>query len=194
MYSKLFSRIIWACPHQFSWPRRDEHGAYYQLCVNCGSKYKYDWKHMRRTSRVENDVPNETRVSHRQPKVSWTPRERRHPHVVPVSYRLGVRGEWMTGMSENLSRSGLLFRTDSTIEEGSKIQIELEMPTEITGETDEKVLCRASVARVTHIEANGKEPESFLIACSIEDYAFGKKPLENSKTIPINQLRREAKA
>jgi hypothetical protein len=192
MYSKLFSRIIWACPHQFSWPRRDERGAYYQLCVNCGSKYKYDWKHMRRTARVENDVPNETRVSHRQPKVSWTPRERRHAHVVPVLYRENGRGDWLNGTSENLSRSGLLFRSFAAVEEGSKIQMELQMPTELTGETADKVVCKATVARVTHVEAAGKEPESFLIACSIEDYDFGKKPADRMSSNAA--MRMEAKA
>ena len=177
MNSNFLSRIIWSCPHQFSWPRRDGSGGYYQLCVNCGSKYKYDWKHMRRIARVEEDLP-ETRRTHRQPKVSWTPRERRHAHVAPVLYRVNGAGEWLPGSSENLSRSGLLFRADAEVETGASIEIELEMPKELTGEDSGNVVCRATVARVTHCAATPKTPESYLIACSMQDYEFRKKPVE----------------
>src|SRR6185369_19213 len=179
--SNLISRIIWACPHQFSWPRREENGAYYQLCVNCGSKYQYDWKQMRRTAKIEEDLPSTTRQSHRQPKVSWTPRERRHAHVVPVQYRVAGTMGWLSGNSENLSRSGLLFRASAGLELGTSVEVELEMPRELTGEAETKVVCKTKVARVTHVEATSKVPESFLIACAIADYDFGKKAAERAK-------------
>ena len=178
MYSKLLSRIIWACPHQFTWPRREESGAYYQLCVNCGSKYEYDWKKMRRIARVEESTPSTTRPSHRQPKVSWAPRERRHAHVVPVQYRENGRGEWMPGESVNLSRSGVLFRSDQALPEGVSVEVELEMPKELTGDAGSKVTCKATVARVTPVEGDAKGSGAFLIACSIDDYAFEKKAAE----------------
>src|SRR6266704_1089118 len=95
MTTSLLSRIIWACPHQFTWPRRDESGGYYQLCVNCGSKYKYDWKRMRRTARVEDELPPSTRSSHRASKVVWKARERRLRHLVPVLYSVGGSQEWL---------------------------------------------------------------------------------------------------
>ena len=193
MYSKLLSRIIWACPHQFSWPRREEDGGYYQLCLNCGSKYRYDWKQMRRTSRIEEDLPTTTRASHRPAKVTWTPRERRHAHVVPVQYRVAGSAEWLSGTSENLSRSGVLFRAESRVEEGAAIEVELEMPQDITGDAQTKVVCRAKVARLTVVEATSKKPESFLIACSIDDYNFGKKPADRAKE-EVEQRRQSAKA
>ncbi len=40
------------CPHEFFWPRRAADGHYYQVCLRCGAKYKYDWKSMRRTERM----------------------------------------------------------------------------------------------------------------------------------------------
>jgi hypothetical protein len=192
MYSKLLSRIIWACPHQFSWPRREESGAYYQLCLVCGSKYQYDWKQMRRTARIEEELPSTTRQSHRQTKVTWTPRERRHAHVVPVLYRVNGVGEWLPGTSENLSRSGMLFRADFPVEPGVPVEVELEMPRELTGEAETKVICKAKVARVTHVEATSKVPESFLIACAIADYDFGKKAAERAKQ-EFEQRREAAK-
>jgi hypothetical protein len=180
MKSSLLSRIIWTCPHQFTWPRREESGAYYQLCVNCGSKYRYDWKQMRRSGLVENDLPAETRRSHRQPKVTWTARDRRLRHVVPVSFCASGSETWISGTSENLSRSGLLFRSESELAVGISMEIKLEMPEELTGDSAADVTCKATVARVTPVTGKGKEPEAFLIACTIEDYDFGKKPVEGT--------------
>lgn len=180
MKSSLLSRIIWSCPHQFSWPRRDEDGGYYQLCVNCGSKYRYDWKSMRRTARVDDDLPAETRRSHRPQKSSWQARERRLRHVVPVLYRVGASDEWLNGTSENLSRSGLLFRADAEILIGAPIEIKLEMPEELTGEWSAEVLCKGNVARVTPVMGRGKDPAAFLIACAIDDYDFGKRTVQSA--------------
>ncbi len=178
MKRHLLSRILFRCSHQFTWPRRDESGGYYQLCVNCGSKYKYDWKSMRRTSRVEDDLPVETRKSHRPTKPTWVVRERRLRHVVPVLFRLADKGEWLPGDSENLSRSGLLFRASAEIEVGSKIEVQLEMPPELAGDTASAVTCTGVVARVTR---DATAPKGlFLIACAIEDYHFGEIPLQQA--------------
>lgn len=40
------------CTHRFSWPRIDDNGRHYQICLACGTAYEYDWKMMRRTSRL----------------------------------------------------------------------------------------------------------------------------------------------
>jgi hypothetical protein len=174
MNSSLLSRIFWSCPHQFTWPRSDEAGGYYQLCVKCGAKYLYDWKTMRRTARVDEEDVTSTAVRRRAHKNTWKARERRLRHVVPVLYRFGKKGEWLEGTSVNLSRSGLLFRASSEAALGIRVEVKLQMPEELTGESDVEVLCHAVVARATHVE--GKQPPTFLIACSIEDYEFDKKP------------------
>src|SRR5207245_9831764 len=44
------------CSHEFLWPRRAADGHYYQVCLLCGAKYKYDWKSMRRIERTDSDV------------------------------------------------------------------------------------------------------------------------------------------
>jgi hypothetical protein len=41
-----------ACPHRFSWPRIDEQGRHYQICLACGTAFEYDWRMMRRTGRL----------------------------------------------------------------------------------------------------------------------------------------------
>ena len=40
------------CTHRFSWPRIDENGRHYQICLACGTAYEYDWRLMRRTNRL----------------------------------------------------------------------------------------------------------------------------------------------
>src|SRR2546427_565247 len=44
------------CSHEFLWPRRAADGHYYQVCLLCGTKYKYDWKSMQRMERTDSDV------------------------------------------------------------------------------------------------------------------------------------------
>src|SRR5512147_1125829 len=48
--------MLGRCSHEFSWPRRAATGEYYQVCLLCAAAYQYDWKTMRRGSRVENPV------------------------------------------------------------------------------------------------------------------------------------------
>jgi len=40
------------CTHRFSWPRVDDEGRHYQVCLSCGTAYEYDWNVMRRTDRL----------------------------------------------------------------------------------------------------------------------------------------------
>ena len=40
------------CTHRFSWPRIDDNGRHYQICLACGTAYEYDWRMMRRTNRL----------------------------------------------------------------------------------------------------------------------------------------------
>jgi hypothetical protein len=40
-----------ACSHRFTWPRSDEFGRHYQICLDCGTAYEYDWNGMRQTGR-----------------------------------------------------------------------------------------------------------------------------------------------
>jgi len=40
------------CTHRFSWPRVDDEGHHYQICLACGTAYEYDWGMMRQTGRL----------------------------------------------------------------------------------------------------------------------------------------------
>lgn len=40
------------CSHSFSWPRVESDGRHYQICLQCGASYEYDWSLMHRTNRL----------------------------------------------------------------------------------------------------------------------------------------------
>ncbi len=40
------------CTHRFSWPRVDENGRHYQVCLSCGTAYEYDWRKMKRMRKL----------------------------------------------------------------------------------------------------------------------------------------------
>src|SRR5271156_1167833 len=101
--------LLGRCSHEFSWPRRDADGDYYQVCLLCASEYKYDWATMRRTQRLE-QKPDTFRRNHpREKRPSWTPRARRLKLETAVRYRVNRTSLWYEGTVENLSQTGLLF-------------------------------------------------------------------------------------
>jgi hypothetical protein len=58
MWKHLFGR---GCSHRFAWPRVDDDGRHYQICLLCGTAYEYDWTTMCRTDRLM--AVNVTQVS-----------------------------------------------------------------------------------------------------------------------------------
>lgn len=47
------------CTHRFSWPRIDDDGHHYQICLACGTAYEYDWRKMRQTGRLLTTVAHQ---------------------------------------------------------------------------------------------------------------------------------------
>src|SRR6266704_7232315 len=84
------------CSHEFAWPRRAANGEYYQVCLLCAAAYQYDWKTMRRGSRVETPVPETVGVKrHSSPKQpTWVPRARRLKLDTPIRFRVKNLSNW----------------------------------------------------------------------------------------------------
>jgi CheY-like chemotaxis protein len=57
------------CSHEFCWPRNDDNGGHYQICLSCGTAYQYDWKMMRRTARLRTAGEQPNKSSKRQYKI-----------------------------------------------------------------------------------------------------------------------------
>jgi hypothetical protein len=176
MRAGLIHGLLFACRHQFSWPRTDESGANYQVCVHCGAKYSYDWTTMRRIAPLPGEEEIEPKRSARRKcgtKRAWQPRERRLRHRVPVQFRLPGSEPWSEGITENISRSGLLFRSANSLEIGSSLELIFEMPRELTGDADARVVCEGTLVRIEAVPATRSNKQaSYLMACSIQQCRF----------------------
>jgi hypothetical protein len=177
MPTKLIRGFLFRCRHQFTWPRSDDMGKNYQVCVHCGAMYSYDWSTMRRVARLTGD---ETESGVRRgarlkcgSRKNWVPRPRRLRHQVPLQIRLAGKEEWMEGDSENVTRAGLLLSCATPLEMGASVEVMMVMPQEITGDKSAQVLCEATVLRVEVPPAGRSGKQSlFRIACAIKDYKF----------------------
>jgi hypothetical protein len=183
MAETLLKRIWFSCRHQFSWPRRSEGGEYYQVCLECGIQYRYDWNKMRRTDRLIHEAVTVVSGTTKKPprkcgsqpfstargehaRPSWQPRERRLRCDSPILFRAANGSEWLHGHAENISRSGLLFHADEQFPLGTALELILDMPHEISGSGGAKVICQAKVARVVPA-VDGRPPHT---AAMIEEY------------------------
>ena len=157
---------FWQCSHEFGWPRRDASGRHYQVCLRCGVEYAYDWSTMKRLEMTAHPKPakkHPARAHHTQ--LTWRPRDRRMPWRSEIQFRhLGAQ-QWNHGRVENISRTGLVFDSDHTLERNTPLEMILEMPSQLTGQEHSKVLCQGIVAR----SVPGTPAR---IAIQIEGYVF----------------------
>jgi hypothetical protein len=162
--------LLGRCSHEFSWPRRGPNGQFYQVCLLCAAEYNYDWSTMRRTERVTHAAETSSvgrRRSVRKP--TWVPRARRIKMDTPVRYRVKNLGTWNEGTIENLSQSGVLLRGGQRFPENTLVEMIFEMPEEISGQKNSKVLCQGRIIRMKAAKEQALHHE---FAASILDYKF----------------------
>jgi len=76
-------------------------------------------------------------------------RARRFPIHIPVRYRLPQSPQWFEAYTENVSRSGVLFRTDRVFEPTTTLDLRLELPQVENGERVRgEVVCKGAVVRM----------------------------------------------
>jgi len=170
--------MLGRCSHEFSWPRRSATGDYYQVCLLCATAYQYDWKTMRRGSRVEDPVAETTPVRRRsgQKQTTWMPRARRLKSDLPIRYRGKNLSTWYEGVIQNISQSGVLFHGPQQLPANALVEMIFEMPEEISGQKNRSVLCQGRLIRTK--DAVDKTEDSNELAASILDYKFLHKDRE----------------
>ncbi len=187
MASKLLDMLhLGGCSHEFSWPRRWPDGEFYQVCLLCGDEYRYDWKAMRRLERISENRPAQNLLQRQgavvrgerpdRHKLSWVPRARRVKvagHV--ILFRRKGAAAWQRGTIENISSTGVLFRTKEPLPPNSDLEMMLEMPAEITGQKNSRVLASGMTVRCEPAKKEGVEP---AIAAGIWDYEFIHPPAD----------------
>ena len=164
--------MLGRCSHEFSWPRRSATGEYYQVCLLCATAYQYDWKTMRRGSRVDEPVAETTPVRRRsgQKQITWMPRARRLRLNLPIRYRGKNLSTWYEGVIQNISQSGVLFHGPQQLPANALVEMIFEMPEEISGQKNRSVLCQGRLIRIK--DAVDNVEDAFGLVASILDYKF----------------------
>jgi hypothetical protein len=88
---------------------------------------------------------------------------------VPVRYRVKNLGTWSEGTIENLSQSGVLLQGAQHFPENTLVEMVFEMPEEISGQKNSKVLCQG---RIIRMKPERTEEPQHEFAASILDYKF----------------------
>ncbi|HYY68512.1 MAG TPA: PilZ domain-containing protein [Terriglobales bacterium] len=88
---------------------------------------------------------------------------------LPVHYRLDGETQWWHGTTENISRSGVLFRADQPLEPNARLEFSVELPTDIFGMAATEILCRGEIVRQVGPASEGTSPG---LAARILDYDF----------------------
>jgi PAS domain S-box-containing protein len=96
-------------------------------------------------------------------------RARRFNLHLPLRYRLLGEHGWRPGTTENISRSGLLFRAQEVLQPNAQVEINLVLPSEIAGLAATEVICRGEVVRSFGAEGPELSP---ALAAKILQYRF----------------------
>ena len=165
--------MLGRCSHEFSWPRRATDGYYYQVCLLCAAEYKYDWKTMKRTERLDTTAAESYYRNAPAPPFQETnlgsagsAPQAPYPGSLPgqepghLARRASI---------ENLSQSGVLLRGPQPFPDNTLVEMVFEMPEEISGQKNSTVLCQGRIIRSKPIP-DGNEATG--LAASILDYKF----------------------
>jgi PAS domain S-box-containing protein len=96
-------------------------------------------------------------------------RAKRFDLHLPLKYRLLGENDWRAGTTENISRSGLLFRAEEAISTNAQLEINLVLPAEIAGLASAEVVCRGEVVRMVDESSSKVHP---ALAAKILQYHF----------------------
>ena len=88
---------------------------------------------------------------------------------LPLKYRLLGENDWRRGTTENISRSGMLFRAEELIPPNAQLEINLVLPAEIAGLSATEVVCRGEIVRAMAPETPTMHP---AVAAKILQYHF----------------------
>jgi len=102
-------------------------------------------------------------------KLSSPFRAQRFNLQLPLKYRLVGENDWRKGTTENISRSGMLFRAEEMIPTNAQLEIYLVLPAEIAGLSAAEVVCRGEIVRSMEAEQPTMHP---ALAAKILQYRF----------------------
>jgi two-component system cell cycle sensor histidine kinase/response regulator CckA len=96
-------------------------------------------------------------------------RAQRFQLQLPLKYRQIGEHDWRAGTTENISRSGMLFRAEEMLSPNVQLEINLVLPPEIAGLAAAEVVCRGEIVRTMDAETPAMHP---ALAAKILQYHF----------------------
>jgi hypothetical protein len=159
---RLLHKVFGRCAHQFSWPRKASDGSYYQVCLRCSSQYAYDWETMHRLGRIE---ARPARIEPDQPA-------RRMSVAMKARYREVGSETWHEATTENMSQTGVKLQAVPVLRENTPVEVVLDMPEQITGTPNSKVVCNGHVVRTITSAKNEPGPG---FAVRLRDYRYSER-------------------
>lgn len=88
---------------------------------------------------------------------------------VPFYFRRRGEGSWRQGMTDNISRSGVLFRTREALESETPLEMHFALPLQVSGRPGAVVACRGLVVRTVPADSPDALPG---FAATISRYRF----------------------
>ncbi len=88
---------------------------------------------------------------------------------LPLKYRQLGENDWRMGTTENISRSGMLFRAPEALSPNAQLEINIVLPAEIAGLASAEVVCRGEVVRTVEGDQQAVHP---ALAAKILQYHF----------------------
>ena len=125
---------------------------------------------------LDTPIPMEVSMATRFARESQARRQKLSPFraqrfnlQLPLRYRLVGDNAWREGTTENISRSGMLFRAEEAIPTNVQLEINLVLPAEIAGLSAAEVVCRGEIVRASQPEQPTMHP---AVAAKILQYHF----------------------
>ncbi len=104
----------------------------------------------------------------------YSPRAPRFAIPIAILYRTPSDANWREGWTENISKSGVLFRADHNIDLDTPVEMMMEIPTFIATPVAGRTICRGRIVR--SIKTSPLE-DRHAFAAAIQEYELA-RPLD----------------
>jgi hypothetical protein len=133
-------------------------GSIWMHCRKCGHLWRepspgLDAFAVILASRAAEAVPMEE-----APRPDAQPRAARFQIRLPIRYRLAGDADWRSGVTENISRSGILFRSDAVLPLNTPLDLVLLLPGRVAGQPTSRVRCQGAIVRTVSPPTPDEEP------------------------------------
>jgi len=99
---------------------------------------------------------------------NYMPRAERHAIPIAILYRRSGELDWRAGLTENISRSGVLFRTERHLEPNTLVEMLLDLPSIVATPAAGSALRRGRVVRAIGPSPAETRP---AVAAAFVDYS-----------------------